>query len=189
MVSPTVHARRCLCHLFMEQPDAALGDAMQAQCVYPDWPTAFYLQSVALSKLGMHQDAADMLSEAVQLEEKRQGNGKGSWGPVLCNSSWIFVSFWVLDIIVVVFLTAGYKLSACKNLFCNIESCTIEGGRERSLVECSLGHWHWYHFSSVKFIEIICAVCNHVYSENNQYATQLRGLENWKIMRYCYQST
>lgn len=78
MVSPTVHARRCLCHLFMEQPDAALGDAMQAQCVYPDWPTAFYLQSVALSKLGMHQDAADMLSEAVQLEEKRQGNGKGS---------------------------------------------------------------------------------------------------------------
>ncbi|KAL8172135.1 hypothetical protein V2J09_023939 [Rumex salicifolius] len=76
MVSPTVFARRSLCHLFNEQADAALRDAMQAQCVYPDWSTAFYLQSVALSKLDMQKDAADMLNEAAQLEEKRQKNGK-----------------------------------------------------------------------------------------------------------------
>ncbi|GAB4828419.1 Serine/threonine-protein kinase bsk1 [Ancistrocladus abbreviatus] len=78
MVSPTVFARRSLCHLFSDQPDAALRDAMQAQCVYPDWSTAFYLQSVALSKLNMQKDAADMLNEAAQLEEKRQRSGKGS---------------------------------------------------------------------------------------------------------------
>ena len=55
-----------------DHPDAALRDAMQAQCVYPDWPTAFYMQAVALSKLNMQSDAMDMLNEASQLEEKRQ---------------------------------------------------------------------------------------------------------------------
>ncbi|KAJ4838413.1 Serine/threonine-protein kinase bsk1 [Turnera subulata] len=78
MVSPTVFARRSLCYLLCDQPDAALRDAMQAQCVYPDWPTAFYMQSVALAKLDMHNDAADMLNEAATLEEKKQRGGKGS---------------------------------------------------------------------------------------------------------------
>ncbi|KAI5647732.1 hypothetical protein M9H77_33737 [Catharanthus roseus] len=78
MVSPTVYARRSLCYLMFDQPDAALRDAMQAQCVYPDWPTAFYMQSVALAKLEMDQDAADMLNEAAALEEKRQKGGRGS---------------------------------------------------------------------------------------------------------------
>ncbi|KAK2665705.1 hypothetical protein Ddye_004279 [Dipteronia dyeriana] len=78
MVSPTVFARRSLCYLFSDQPDAALLDAMQAQCVYPDWPIAFYMQSVALAKLNMHKDAADMLNEAAGFEEKRQRGGKGS---------------------------------------------------------------------------------------------------------------
>uniref|UniRef100_A0A2P2LX16 non-specific serine/threonine protein kinase n=2 Tax=Rhizophora mucronata TaxID=61149 RepID=A0A2P2LX16_RHIMU len=78
MVSPTVFARRSLCYLFCDQPDAALRDAMHAQCVYPDWPTAFYMQSVALAKLDMHNDAADMLNEAAALEEKKQRGGKGS---------------------------------------------------------------------------------------------------------------
>ncbi|KAI5432562.1 Serine/threonine-protein kinase bsk1 [Lathyrus oleraceus] len=72
MVSPTVFARRSLCYLLCDQPDPALRDAMQAQCVYPDWPTTFYIQSVALAKLNMHKDAADMLNEAAALEEKRQ---------------------------------------------------------------------------------------------------------------------
>ncbi|GAA0141335.1 non-receptor serine/threonine protein kinase [Lithospermum erythrorhizon] len=76
MVSPTVHARRSLCYLMCDQPDAALRDAMQAQIIYPDWSTAFYMQAVALSKLDMHKDAADMLNEAELLEEKRQKNGK-----------------------------------------------------------------------------------------------------------------
>ncbi|KAF3434836.1 hypothetical protein FNV43_RR21923 [Rhamnella rubrinervis] len=78
MVSPTVFARRSLCYLLCDQPDAALRDAMQAQCVYPDWHTAFYMQSVALAKLDMNKDAADMLNEATTLEEKRQRGGRGS---------------------------------------------------------------------------------------------------------------
>ncbi|XP_058090716.1 serine/threonine-protein kinase BSK1-like isoform X1 [Magnolia sinica] len=78
MVSPTVYARRSLCHLLCDQPDAALRDAMQAQCVYPEWPTAFYMQAVALAKLDMHKDAADMLNEAAGLEEKRQRGGRSS---------------------------------------------------------------------------------------------------------------
>lgn len=77
MVSPTVYARRSLCHLMCDQPDAALRDAMQAQCVYPDWSTAFYMQAVALAKLNMHTDAADMLKEAAALEEKKQRGGRG----------------------------------------------------------------------------------------------------------------
>lgn len=75
-MSPTVFGRRSLCYLLCDQPDAALRDAMQAQCVYPDWPTAFYMQSVALAKLNMNTDAADMLNEAAQLEEKRQRGGR-----------------------------------------------------------------------------------------------------------------
>ncbi|XAR61562.1 Non-specific serine/threonine protein kinase [Bertholletia excelsa] len=71
MVSPTVYTRRSLCYLLCDQPDAALRDAMQAQCIYPDWSTAFYMQAVALAKLDMHNDAADMLNEAATLEEKR----------------------------------------------------------------------------------------------------------------------
>lgn len=79
MVSPTVYARRSLCYLLCDQPSEALRDAMQAQYVYPDWPTAFYMQSVALAKLDMQKDAADMLNEASALEEKRQrGSRRGS---------------------------------------------------------------------------------------------------------------
>ncbi|GJT35306.1 probable serine/threonine-protein kinase [Tanacetum coccineum] len=72
MISPTVYARRSLCHLMCDQPDAALRDAMQAQCVYPDWSTAFYMQAVALAKLDMHKDAVDMLNEAATLEDKKR---------------------------------------------------------------------------------------------------------------------
>jgi len=78
MISPTVYARRSLCHLMCDQPDAALRDAMQAQCVYSEWPTAFYMQAVALAKLDMHNDAADMLNEAAGLEKERQNGGKSS---------------------------------------------------------------------------------------------------------------
>ncbi|KAL3638962.1 Serine/threonine-protein kinase bsk1 [Castilleja foliolosa] len=78
MISPTVHARRSLCYLMCDQADAALRDAMQAQCIYPDWSTAFYMQAVALAKLDMHKDAADMLNEAAILEEKKSRSGKGS---------------------------------------------------------------------------------------------------------------
>ncbi|KAF3788617.1 putative serine/threonine-protein kinase [Nymphaea thermarum] len=72
MISPTVHARRSLSHLMCDQPDEALRDAMQAQCVHPEWPTAFYMQAASLTKLDMLSDANDMLKEAATLEEKRQ---------------------------------------------------------------------------------------------------------------------
>jgi len=35
----------------------ALGDAMQAQSTSPTWPTAYYLQAVALFTLGMDNDS------------------------------------------------------------------------------------------------------------------------------------
>ncbi|WOL10765.1 putative serine/threonine-protein kinase [Canna indica] len=76
MVSFTVYARRSLCYLMCDQPDPALRDAMQAQCVYPEWPTAFYMQAVALAKMKMQSDAMDMLHEASKLEEKRQNGGR-----------------------------------------------------------------------------------------------------------------
>ncbi|XP_066358212.1 cysteine-rich receptor-like protein kinase 10 [Miscanthus floridulus] len=72
VVSPTVFARRSLCYLMCDEPEAALRDAMLAQTIYPDWPTAFYMQSVALSKMNMQSDAVDMLNKASQLEEMRR---------------------------------------------------------------------------------------------------------------------
>lgn len=73
MVSPTVFARRSLAYLMTDQADAALRDAMQAQYVNPEWATAFYLQSVALAKLNMEKEAADMLDEGATLEAKKSG--------------------------------------------------------------------------------------------------------------------
>ncbi|RWR97574.1 ERBB-3 BINDING PROTEIN 1-like protein [Cinnamomum micranthum f. kanehirae] len=58
--------------------DAALRDAMAAQCVYLEWPTAFYMLAIALAKLEMPKDAAEMLNEAAGLEKKRQRGGRGS---------------------------------------------------------------------------------------------------------------
>lgn len=45
MLSPTVYARRCLSYLMNGMAQEALGDAMQAQVISPEWPTAFYLRS------------------------------------------------------------------------------------------------------------------------------------------------
>ncbi|KAI5435046.1 Serine/threonine-protein kinase bsk2 [Lathyrus oleraceus] len=61
--SATVFARRAFFYLMNEQAELALRDAMQAQVCIPDWPTAFYLQALALSKLGMETDAQDMLND------------------------------------------------------------------------------------------------------------------------------
>lgn len=71
MVSPTVLARRSLCYLLTDQANLALRDAMQAQYINPEWPIAFYLQSVALAKLNMDKEAADMLDEGTTLEANR----------------------------------------------------------------------------------------------------------------------
>lgn len=51
--------------------DPALRDAMQAQVCTPEWPTAFYLQALALWELGMETDASDMINKGAELEAKR----------------------------------------------------------------------------------------------------------------------
>lgn len=70
--SATVFARRGLSYLMNGQPELALRDAMQAQVCMPEWPTAFYLQALALSKLGMETDAQDMLNDGATFEAKKQ---------------------------------------------------------------------------------------------------------------------
>uniref|UniRef100_A0A1D1XCP1 non-specific serine/threonine protein kinase n=1 Tax=Anthurium amnicola TaxID=1678845 RepID=A0A1D1XCP1_9ARAE len=71
MISPTVFARRCLCYLMNDLLQEALGDAMQAQVVSPEWPTAFYLQAAALFGLGMDSDAQETLKDGTALEARR----------------------------------------------------------------------------------------------------------------------
>ncbi|CAN8270854.1 unnamed protein product [Cochlearia groenlandica] len=75
-VYPSVYARRSLCYLYCNHPDRALLDGIYAQAVFPDWPTAYYLQSVALAELNMSNDSANILKEATLLEAKRLGNEK-----------------------------------------------------------------------------------------------------------------
>lgn len=72
MPSPTVFARRSLAYLMSDQPELALRDAMQAQVCQPEWPTAFYMQAIALAKLGMETDSQDMLRDGAALESKKQ---------------------------------------------------------------------------------------------------------------------
>ncbi|KAF8412525.1 hypothetical protein HHK36_000493 [Tetracentron sinense] len=72
--SATVFARRALSYLMNSQPELALRDAMQAQVCMPEWPTAFYLQALALSKLGMETDAQDMLNDGAAFESKKQNS-------------------------------------------------------------------------------------------------------------------
>lgn len=74
MISPTVFARRSLAYLLSDQAEAALRDAMQAQYVHPEWPTAFYMQAAALTRLGMDTDAKDMLKEGNDLYTKTQSS-------------------------------------------------------------------------------------------------------------------
>ncbi|GFP93902.1 probable serine/threonine-protein kinase at4g35230 [Phtheirospermum japonicum] len=69
--SGTVFVRRALSYLMLGQPELALRDAMQAQVCLPEWPTAFYLQALALSKLGMETDAQDMLNDGASFEAKK----------------------------------------------------------------------------------------------------------------------
>ncbi|XP_039132113.1 serine/threonine-protein kinase BSK5-like [Dioscorea cayenensis subsp. rotundata] len=71
MISPTVFARRCLSYLMNDMPQEALGDAMQAQAIFPQWPTAFYLQAAALFSLGMDTDAQESIKDGLALEARK----------------------------------------------------------------------------------------------------------------------
>ncbi|XP_024022207.1 probable serine/threonine-protein kinase At4g35230 [Morus notabilis] len=75
--SGTIFVRRALSYLMVEQAELALRDAMQAQVCLPEWPTAFYMQALALSKLGMETDAQDMLNDGASFEAKRQNSWRG----------------------------------------------------------------------------------------------------------------
>ncbi|CAN1295957.1 Serine/threonine-protein kinase BSK2 [Linum perenne] len=72
--SGTVFVRRALSYLMIGQAELALRDAMQAQVCMPEWPAAFYMQALALSKLGMESDAQDMLNDGANLEAKKQNS-------------------------------------------------------------------------------------------------------------------
>ena len=76
MISPTAFARRCLCYLMSDMSQEALGDAMQAQVIHPEWPTAFYLQAAALKSLGMENDAEETLKDGACLEARRNRDWK-----------------------------------------------------------------------------------------------------------------
>ncbi|KAK3430198.1 hypothetical protein EUGRSUZ_E01725 [Eucalyptus grandis] len=75
--SGTVFVRRALSYLMIGQAELALRDAMQAQVCLPEWPTAFYMQALALSKLGMETDAQDMLNDGASFEAKKQNSWRG----------------------------------------------------------------------------------------------------------------
>lgn len=72
--SGTIFVRRALSYLMIGQEELALRDAMQAQVCLPEWPTAFYMQALALSKLGMESDAQDMLNDGASFEAKKQNS-------------------------------------------------------------------------------------------------------------------
>lgn len=74
MVSPTVYARRCLSYLMIDMAQEALGDAMQAQVVSPEWPNALYLQAACLFSLGMENDAQETLKDGTNIEAKKNKN-------------------------------------------------------------------------------------------------------------------
>ncbi|KAG6595365.1 Serine/threonine-protein kinase BSK6, partial [Cucurbita argyrosperma subsp. sororia] len=74
MVSPTVYARRCLSYLMSEMGQEALGDAMQAQAISPEWATALYLQATCLFSLGMENEAQEALKEGTKFEAKKNKN-------------------------------------------------------------------------------------------------------------------
>ncbi|KAJ8753790.1 hypothetical protein K2173_000044 [Erythroxylum novogranatense] len=74
MVSPTVYARRCISYLMNDMAQEALGDAMQAQVVSPEWYIASYLQATCLLSLGMKHDAQEALEDGTNLETKRKKN-------------------------------------------------------------------------------------------------------------------
>ncbi|KAK4592472.1 hypothetical protein RGQ29_016856 [Quercus rubra] len=72
--SATIFVRRALSYLMIGQAELALRDAMQSQVCMPEWPTAFYMQALALSKLGMETDAQDMLNDGASFEAKKQNS-------------------------------------------------------------------------------------------------------------------
>ncbi|KAF8031980.1 hypothetical protein BT93_D1020 [Corymbia citriodora subsp. variegata] len=70
MASPTVYVRRCFSYMMNDMPREALGDAVQALEIFPDWPTALYLQAACLLSLGLEDHANRCLKDGASLEAK-----------------------------------------------------------------------------------------------------------------------
>lgn len=121
MVSPTVFARRCLCYLLSDMPQEALGDAMQAQVISPDWPTAFYLQAAALFGLGMNNDAQETLKDGTNLEAKKHRNWKVYRFPLFFFFSLFLLAFYLnIHCIYLSFTTLAIGFLQHHRISCNI---------------------------------------------------------------------
>ncbi|XP_030474342.1 serine/threonine-protein kinase BSK6-like isoform X2 [Syzygium oleosum] len=70
LASPTVYVRRCFSYVMNDMPREALGDAVQALVIFPDWPTALYLQAACLLRLGSEDQANQCLRDGASLEAK-----------------------------------------------------------------------------------------------------------------------
>ncbi|KAG7595446.1 Protein kinase domain [Arabidopsis suecica] len=71
MISATVFVRRSLSYLMSNMAKEALEDAMKAQGISPVWYVALYLQSAALSVLGMEKESQIALTEGSILEARK----------------------------------------------------------------------------------------------------------------------
>lgn len=74
--SPTVLARRSFANVVLGKIEDGLEDARKAGRISPDWPTAFYLQGMALILLGKLEGHEKIKIGSV-LEDKRSGRFEG----------------------------------------------------------------------------------------------------------------
>lgn len=93
MPSPTVLARRGLSYLMSNLLREAIRDAVQAQVLLPDWPTAFYLLAAALLKLGMNGEAHEMIKKGSRIEHKRNSrNWCMKWDAICLSTLLVLLS-------------------------------------------------------------------------------------------------
>ncbi|KAK1642806.1 hypothetical protein QYE76_060611 [Lolium multiflorum] len=73
MESPTMLVRRGFANIVLGRLEDGLEDARKAEGISPEWPTAHYLQGMALICLGMESDGHEKLNIAGALEAQRKG--------------------------------------------------------------------------------------------------------------------
>lgn len=73
MESPTMLVRRSFANMVLNRLEDSLEDARKAEGISPEWPTAHYLQGMALIGLGMELDGHEKLKIGAALEAQRKG--------------------------------------------------------------------------------------------------------------------
>jgi ankyrin repeat protein len=68
----TFYSNRSACHLHLKKPKDALGDAVIARHLRPEWPKAAYRMAVARFELGRYEDAAVSAWEGLQQDENNE---------------------------------------------------------------------------------------------------------------------